>query len=280
LPSTACEALNTSLIGDFRCIVLVWAGVAAEESAVPFARDLHPEFGYVGSVPRVFRRLRLVLSFVVLGIVGGASGVAVFMASPDSDPGTSANPLDAMALAPAEALIEPKIALPAAQPAPRLANASADVGSTKPTCREGLSEAEGGCIRVRVVRPLRALNERPLIAAAPIGHRSDPTVLPAPSAPIEASPWPAAPPEKPSAIPTPTETAIAEAMPADTAPAAEPTPTPPAPAPRVTSNKSRPRVHHVQNESRSSRRNGYSHTSGYSSRTSSYSSQGGWARLW
>jgi hypothetical protein len=245
---------------------------------VPFARDLHPEFGYVGSASRVFRRLRLVLSFVVLGIVGGASGVAVFMASPDSDPGASANPRDAMALAPAEALIEPKLALAEAQPAPRPAAASAvekkDAGSTKPTCREGLGEAEGGCIRVRVVRPLRAVNERPLIAAAPIGHRDDPTVLPAPSAPVEASPRPAAPAEKPSATPAPTETAITEAMPADTAPAAEPTP--PTPAPRGTSNKSRPRVHHARNESRSSRRsNGYSYTA-----RSSYSSQGGWARLW
>src|SRR5262249_37687241 len=154
-----------------------------------------------------FRKLRLVLSFVVLGIVGGASGVAVFMASPDSDPGISGNLLDAMALAPAEALIEPKLALTAAQPAPRPANAPAvektDVGSTKPRCRGSFGEGEGDCIRVRVVRPLRALNERPLIAAAPIGPRNDPTVLPAPSAPIEASPWPATPPEKPSAMPAP-----------------------------------------------------------------------------
>ena len=205
------------------------------------------------------------------------------MSSPDSDPGIGANPRDAMALAPAEALIEPKLALAEARPAPRPADASAvektDVGPTKPTCREGLGEAEGGCIRVRVVRPLRALNERPLIAAAPIGHRDDPTVLLAPSDLVGASPGPAAPPEKPSAMPAPTEMAIAEAMPADTAPTAA-EPTPPAPAPRVTSNKSRPRVHHVRNESRSSRRNGYSYTSGYSSRTSSYSSQGGWARLW
>ena len=249
---------------------------------MPFARDLHPEFGYVGSAPRVFRRLRLVLSFVVLGIVGAASGVTVFMASPGSDPGTIANPLDAMALAPAEALIEPKLARPAEQPASRPANASVvektDVGSTKPTCREGFSEAEGDCIRVRVVRPLRALNERPLIAAAPIGHRDDPTVLLEPSDLVGAGPGPAAPPEKPSAMPAPTETAIAEAMPADVTPAAEPTP--PAPAPRATSHKSRPRVHHVRNESRSSRRTGYSYTSGYSSRASSYSSQGGWARLW
>ena len=161
---------------------------------MPFARDLHPEFGYVGTAPRIFRRLRLVLSFVVLGIVGAASGVAVFMASPESDPGISANPLDAMALAPAAALIEPKLALAPAQPAPRPADASAvektDVGSTKPRCREGFGEGEGDCIRVRVVRPLRALNERPLIAAAPIGHRNDPTVLPAsPSAPVGAGPW-------------------------------------------------------------------------------------------
>jgi hypothetical protein len=203
--------------------------------------------------------------------------VAVFMANPESDLGTSANPLDAMALAPAEALIELKLALAAAPPAPRPANAypvETDVGSTKPTCREGLGEAEGDCSRVRIVRPPRAVNERPPIAAAPIGHRNDPTVLPAsPSDPVEASPWPAAPEEKPGAIPTPTETANAEAIPADIAAVAEPTP--PAPAPRVTSNKSRPRVHHVRNESRSGRRNGYSYTV-----RSSYSFQSGWARLW
>jgi hypothetical protein len=229
---------------------------------VPFARDLHPEFGYIGTGPRVFRRLRLVLSFVVLGIVGGASGVAVFMASPDS-----ANPLDAMALAPAEALIETKLAFPAVQPAPRLANASGaeetDVGSTKPTCRE----SGGECIRVRVIRPSRAVDERPLIAAAPIGHRDDPTVVPA----LEGSSWPAAPPEKPSAIPAPTEMA-AEATPADTTPAAEPTPL----ASKVTSKKLQPRAHH---ELRSGRHNNYSYRSSYSSRSST-NLQGGYARLW
>jgi hypothetical protein len=214
---------------------------------------------------------------VVLGIVGGASGMAVFMASPDFDPGTSANPLDAMALAPAEALIEPKLALPAAQPAPRLANVSGaektGVGSAKPTCDEGL--VEGECIRVRVVkmRPLRAVNERPLIAAAPIGHRNDPAVgLGPPSTPAEAGSWPATPPEKSSAIPATTEMAIAEATPADAAPSAEPTP----PAPAVTSEKSQPRAHH---ERRSGRRNNYSYTSSYSSRSST-NLQGGYARLW
>ena len=119
-------------------------GWGAEVSAVPFARDLHPEFGYLGSAPRVSRRLRLVLSFVALGIVGGVSGVAVFMASPASDLGTS-DPLDAMALAPIESLIEPKLAPP--EPAARPADL------TKPTCRESLSEArKGDCIRPLVVR--------------------------------------------------------------------------------------------------------------------------------
>ena len=44
----------------------------AEEIAVPFARDLHPEFGYLGSAPRVFRKLGLVLPFMALRIVAGA----------------------------------------------------------------------------------------------------------------------------------------------------------------------------------------------------------------
>jgi hypothetical protein len=206
---------------------------------VPFARDLHPEFGYIGNGPRVFRRLRLVLSFVVLGIVGGASGIAVFMASPDS-----ADPLDAMALAPAEALIEPKIALPIVQPAPRLANAS------------GAEKAD----------------EQPLIASAPIGHRDDPTLVPAlPSDPAERRSWSAAPREQPSAIPAPTEMAIAEVTPPQT-PAAEPGP----PAPAVTSTKTQPRAHH---ELRSSRRSNYSYRSSYSSRSSA-NHQGGYAGLW
>jgi hypothetical protein len=262
---------------------------------VPFARDLHPEFGYLGSAPRVFRRLRLILSFLALGIVAGASGVAVFMASPASDLGTSGSPLDAMALAPTESLIEPKLALPEPRPAndsvpekaaKEGANSSPSKGvSTKPTCREGLSDArEGDCVRVEVVRvrPLRAVNERPLIAAVPIGHRDDPATLPLPpSAPVEASPSPAAPPEQPSTIAAATETAVAEATPADAALTVEPT------LPAVAAKKPRPQVHHARNESgrharnesRSSRRNNYSYASSYSSR-SSVSLQGGYARLW
>jgi hypothetical protein len=246
---------------------------------VPFARDLHPEFGYLGSAPRVFRSLRLILSFVALGIVGGASGVAVFMASPASDLGTSANPLDAMALAPTGQLIEPKLTLLESR------RASPSKGnSTKPICGESLSDArEGDCIRANVVRvrPIRAINERPLIAAVPIGHRDDPATLPPPpSAPVEGSPSPAAPPEQPSAIPTPTETVVAEATPAEAAPIAEPIP------PAAVAKRPRLQVRHGHHESRSGRRNNYSYASNYSSHASSYSwrrsvsLQGGYARLW
>jgi hypothetical protein len=237
---------------------------------VPFARDLHPEFGYFGSAARLFRRLRLVLSFVVLGILGGASGVAVFMAGPASDLGTGANPLDAMALAPTGSLIEPKLALPE--------------HSAKWICGQSLGGArEGDCIRLDIgkVRPLRALNERPLIAAVPIGHRDDPATLPSPpSAPVGASPSVAAPPQQPTAIPAPTETAVAEATPADAAPVVEPTPR------AVAANRPRPQVHHARSESRSGRRNNYSYASSYSAHESSYSArssvslQGGYARLW
>ena len=243
-------------------------------SAVPFACDLHPEFGYLGSASRVFRRLRLVVSFVALGVLGAASGVAVFMASPASDLGISANLLDAMALAPSGSLI---LALPE--------------HSAKWICEPSLNSArEGDCIRLEIgkVRPLRALNERPLIAAVPIGHRDDPASLASPpSAPVEASPSPVAPPEQPSAIPAPTETAVAEATPADAAPIVEPTP------PAVAAKMPRAQVHHARHESRSRRRNNYSYASSYSSHASTYSShastysarssvslQSGYARLW
>jgi hypothetical protein len=179
------------------------------------------------------------------------------LAGPASDLGTSANPLDAMALAPTEPLIAPKLASPEPRPANGFAtekaakegaNSSLSNGnSTKPICRESLSYArEGDCIRVDVVRvrPLRALNERPLIAAVPIGHRDDPATLPWPSsAPVEADPSPAAASEQPSAVPAPTETAVAEGTPAEATPIVEPTP------PAVTANKPRPRVHHARNES-------------------------------
>jgi hypothetical protein len=144
-----------------------------------------------------------------------------------------------------------------------------------PTCRESLGEVrQGDCTPVRVVRmrPPRAVNERPLIAAVPIGHRDDPTMLPAsPQTRIGVGPLPTDPPEEPKATPPPTQLSVAEEIAPDAAPAGEPTP--PVSIPTVTSKKPRPRVHHA-----SHRHNQYSYTSSYSARKTYV--QAGYARLW
>jgi hypothetical protein len=251
-------------------------------------RVWHPEFGYVGtsSVSRPF------MAFVVCGLFAGAISVAIFNPEPDHDP------MDAMALAP-EALIAPKPDQlttkseirpvtngPSAKKTDEKGtNASRKEGSIKPTCWENLGKVpEGDCTPVRVVRvrPLRAVNERPLIAAVPIGHRDDATALPAsPPASIAVSPSLAVPPEEPKAIPAPMETSVVEATPPDAAPDAGPTP----PASTPTVKKLRARVKHAQTEARARPRNHYSYASSYSARSSSYSMsntyvQGGYARVW
>jgi hypothetical protein len=189
---------------------------------VPLARDLHPEFGYVGSAPRLFRRIGLVLSFMVFGLVAGASGVAVFMANPDPDP----DPMHAMALAPAEALISatrvpPTATVETKAPQLPLAPKTTNAGAVKSPCREGTAEFSGGdCAPVRAVRPrpVLAANERPAIAAVPIGHRDDPAVLPSlPETPVAATP----------AIPEAPARPEVAALPVEAAPAAD---APPAPA--------------------------------------------------
>src|SRR5262249_6135182 len=143
------------------------------------------------------------------------------------------------------------------------ARASAETGGIKPTCRE---LPEGDCTPVRAVkvRPLRAVNERPLIAAVPIGHRDDPTVLPAP--PPAVIPSPAVSSEEPRATAALMETAVAEATAANKAPAAEPTP--PAPTSTATAKRPRARAHHAQEEARPRRRAHDSYASSYSARSS------------
>jgi hypothetical protein len=106
---------------------------------VPLARDLHPEFGYVGSAPRLFRKLGLVLAFIVFGLVAGASGVAVFTAGPDPDP------MNAMALAPAEALISASSSTPLALAESDAAEAVSGQKTFKAgACREFIAERLGG----------------------------------------------------------------------------------------------------------------------------------------
>jgi len=239
-------------------------------------RVLHPEFGYVGTS----RFCRTFVAFLVCGFIAGAISFGIFNRQHGRDP------LDAMAFAPAETLRPPKA--PSAQKIDdEGTKATSRAGSIKPTCRESVGAVpEGDCTPVRAlrVRPLRAVNERPLIAAVPIGHRDDPRVLAAPPpTPVAAGLSPTILPEEPNAIPTLTETSVAEATPADAAPAAEPTP--PAPNPTITSKKPRPRVHHAQDEPRSHRREHYSYASSYSTRGSSYNIsstylQSGYARVW
>jgi hypothetical protein len=253
-------------------------------------RGLHPEFGYVGS----FSFCRMFVAFVVCGLVAGAIRFSVFGPAPERDP------IDAMALAPAETLTTSKLAQAATQSQKKRANAAyaektdqektkatSRAGSIKPTCRESVGTVrEGDCTPVRAlrVRPLSAVNERPPIAAVPIGQRDDPRVLAAPpTTPVAAGLSPTILPEEPKAIPTLTETSVAEATPVDAALAAEPTP--PAPNLTVTSKKPRLRVHHAQHEPRSRRREHYSYASSYSTRGSSYNIsstylQSGYARVW
>jgi hypothetical protein len=177
---------------------------------VPLARDLHPEFGYVGSAPRLCRRVGLVSVFIAFGLVAGASGVAVFM-TPDPDP------MNAMALAPAEALIAPSPTLARPAQARTVEGRAIPADASRPPCRDYGDDCTS--LRIHKPRPLQPLNERPAIAAVPIGHRDNPSVLPAPEtvAAIRAAP------PQPIAAPTNTGEAPAAAAPsAPAAPAAKP----------------------------------------------------------
>jgi hypothetical protein len=213
---------------------------------VPFASDLHPEFGYMGSGSSLWRKVGLVVIFVVFGLVAGLSGITVFMARPDSDP------MQAMALAPAEALI-PLPAVPAESPAAVPTSTQRGIKAARirpPPCRENAMENLGGdCSPARGAKPVPAANERPAISAIAIGHPAEPAslVVPQPAAAaIATTPEDSAAAETPEAAPAPTVT--------------EP---PPAAVKRT-----RPRSHHVQ-------RRDYA-----PSRNSSYYQSGGYARVW
>jgi hypothetical protein len=212
------------------------------------------------------------MAFVACGLIAGAISFAIF----DREGGP--DPRDAMALAPAAALNEREGALPAIQSEKRApaqkgaeaeAGASAKTGTMRPTCRENLGELrQGDCPPVRIVRirPPRATNEQPLIAAAPIGHRDDPTMIPASPQNVAA--------EDPNTS-APTQVSVSDGAPSEAAA--------PVPAPSnamVAAKRPRPRVHHA---SRS--RSHDSYASSYSPRGSRYGGSGtyaqsGYARLW
>jgi len=230
---------------------------------VPFARDLHPEFGYVGSAPKLFRKLGLVSAFVAFGLMAGVSGIAVFMAGPEPDP------MHAMALAPPEALLStPPASAPPAKAVAAEEQKTLNAGVTAPPCRDYLGERLGddcSAFRMHRSRTVPAMNERPAIAAVAIGRREEPAALP-PQPAVSVAAIPQTPPDD-SAVPADG----AEAP----APAAAPATAPVAPAAKAARSRSR----HV------ARREGHSY-SGRSSYSPRYYSNrqvhqaGGYAGLW
>ena len=225
---------------------------------MPFARDLHPEFGYIGSAPKLFRKLGLVSAFVAFGLMAGVSGIAVFMAGPDPDP------MHAMALGPSEALLStPPASAPPANAVAAEEQKTLNAGVTLPPCGGYVSERLGddcSSFRMHRSRTVPAMNERPAIAAVAIGRRDEPAALP-PQPAVNVAAIQQTPPDD-------------SAVPADSAevPAAAPATAAVAPVAKAARSRSR----HV------ARREGYS--SGRSSwARSAYSGSsrgGGYAGMW
>ena len=167
---------------------------------MPIACTLHPEFGYFGSIPRLFRKSCIVFALMVFGLVSGVGAVTIFKAASDPDA------MSAMALAPAEGLSSTARSTPTgiAESNSRKGEFAQEDPTMKPRCQKNATEHLGGdCIAGQTRRPRStlALNERPAVAAVPIGHRDDPAVLPPkPAAPVVADTASAA--ETPSAEPT------------------------------------------------------------------------------
>jgi hypothetical protein len=229
---------------------------------VPLARDLHPEFGYVGSAPKLFRKLGLVSAFVAFGLMAGVSGIAVFMAGPDPDP------IHAMALAPSEALLStPPASAPPSQAVAAEEPKTLNAGVTAPPCGGYVSERLGddcSSFRMHRSRTVPAMNERPAIAAVAIGRREEPAALP-PQPAVNVAAIPQTPPDD-------------SAVPADSAEVPAPAAAP-ATAPVARVAKAAPsRTRHVARREGSS--SGRSSSSWARSAYSGSSRSGGYAGLW
>ena len=229
---------------------------------MPLARDLHPEFGYIGNAPAVLRKLGFAIAFVAFGLIAAISNFSVFVAQPD-------DPMTAMALAPEQGLNSAAPAAPTLPVQDKSVEASfTDKGTTASRPCGGAITANSGvdCIPTRMhrSRSVPSVNERPAIAAVAIGHRDESAVLPSePAASFAAAPnsaeISATPPEAPA------ESAAAETPP----PAEAVTPTPPA-------KKSRARNNSNQHRERSEYARAPSRGPAYSY----HSMQGGYARVW
>jgi hypothetical protein len=160
---------------------------------VPLVRDLHPEFGYLGSLHLFGRKLGLVLVFIGFGVMAGMSGLAVFMADEQPDP------MKAMALAPPDAMSRDSgLVMPAPVDASvpiEPAQKPAETKTSRPACQEGAAVdcAVPSVPKVHRPRLAPAVNERPAIAAVPIGRVDavSPTPPTSEPVPVAAAPEPA-----------------------------------------------------------------------------------------
>ena len=196
---------------------------------------------------------------MICGLVAGGSGIAIFKGNPDPDP----DPMKAMALAPAETLSSTAGSTIAGIVGANSGELAQEMAAIKPRCRDNATEQLGGdCITGQMRRPrsIRALNERPAIAAVPIGHLDGPPVLPSGSA-------------VPAAVTPDNETTADFPSAIDTAPAVTE-----AHAHAVSAKKTRTRT--VQRRDR----NDYSRSTRYTNRhyQPNYNTyyQSGYARLW
>jgi hypothetical protein len=241
-------------------VILAQGRGGTEESAVPLARDLHPEFGYIGNAPAVLRKLGFAIAFVAFGLIAAISNFSVFVTPPD-------DPLTAMALAPEQAINSAAPAAPTLPVQDKSVEASfTDKGTTASRPCGGAITADSGvdCTPTRMhrSRSVQSVNERPAIAAVAIGHRDESAVLPSePAASFAAAPnsaeISATPPEAPA------ESAAAETPP----PAEAVTPAAPAKKSRARGNQHRERSEYARAASRGPT---YSY----------HSTQGGYARVW
>ena len=229
---------------------------------MPLARDLHPEFGYIGNAPAVLRKLGFAIAFVAFGLIATISNFSVFVTPSD-------DPLTAMALAPEQALNSAPPAAPTLPVQDKSVEASfTDKGTTASRPCGGAITADSGvdCTPTRMhrSRSIQSVNERPAIAAIAIGHQDEFAVSsPEPAASVVGAPTSgdvsATPPD------APTEAAVAETPP----PAQAVTPAAPA-------KKSRARNNSNQHRERSE----YARAPSRGPTYSYHSMQGGYARVW
>jgi protein Tex len=200
---------------------------------VSWFRGLLPEFAYFCPSSDLRRKLTLAVAFSALGLVAGASGVALLVAGDDSDPRS------AFALAsPPPPSAETAIATPAAE-MPAAESPTAEAVAAQKVAKVEAAKVEAAKVEAAKVEAakveaakvealptrqpqVRAVTAPPATREAPIGHSSEPAEAAARSATFVAN----APPLEEGTV-TPTDATAP-------APTAE---TPPLPTPAATTRK-------------------------------------------